>query len=231
MIAEVKKFIAGELEGWQKGELIWFTFCITAAVAISIYLRDNLAGIIAAASGICYTLLAGKGKISCYAFGIINTILYGWISLKTQLFGEVMLNWGWYLPMMFSGFFFWKRNLGKSNIIRKTTLTWRGRMVCFLASLTGIIIYGFILKKMGDTQPFTDSTTTILSVAAMILTVKRCSDQWLLWTIVNIISVFMWLNVFKIDGKSAAMLIMWMLNFANGIIFYFQWRKDIRNAG
>lgn len=231
MTAQLKKFIAGEFDGWTRGEVIWFAFCWTSIVGISIFLEDTPAGIIAAASGICYTLLAGKGKVSCYAFGVINTVLYGWISLRTGLYGEVMLNWFWYLPMMFSGFFFWKRNLGKSNIIRKTTLTLRGRVLAAILTLTGIIIYGFILKKMGDIQPFTDSTTTILSVTAMVLTVKRCSDQWLLWTAVNAISTFMWLKVFQMDGKSAAVLIMWLLNLANGIIFYFQWKKEIKNAG
>ena len=231
MIAEIKKFICGEFEGWKKSETIWFYFCLAVTVLLSTYLGDTPAGIIAAASGICYSLLAGKGKISCYAFGVVNTILYGWISLKTGLFGEVMLNWGWYLPMMFSGFFFWKRNLGNSNIIRKTSLTLRGRVLAAILTLAGIVIYGFILKKMGDVQPFTDSTTTILSVTAMVLTVKRCSDQWLLWTAVNAISTFMWLKVFQMDGKSAAVLIMWLLNLANGIIFYFQWRKEINNAG
>lgn len=231
MKAQFVKFIAGEFDGWKRGEAIWFAFCFISIVGISIFLEDTPAGIIAAASGICYTLLAGKGKASCYAFGVINTILYGWISLRTGLYGEVMLNWGWYLPMMFSGFFFWKRNLGKSNIIKKTTLTLRGRVIAAVLTLAGIIIYGFVLKKMDDIQPFTDSTTTILSVTAMILTVKRCSDQWLLWTAVNAISTFMWLKVFQMDGKSAAVLIMWLLNLANGIIFYFQWRKEIKNAG
>lgn len=231
MFEQIKNFISGELQGWKRTEVIWFVSCICITIAVSIILGDNFTGITAAVTAICYTLLAGKGKVSCYAAGIVNTILYGWISYKTRLYGEVMLNWGWYLPMMFAGIFFWKRNLGKANIIRKTRLTFKGRIITALLSLTGIIIYGFILKKMGDVQPFVDSTTTILSVTAMVLTVKRCSDQWLLWTIVNAVSAVMWLKVFQIDGKSAAMLVMWMLNLANGIIFYFQWRKEMKNAG
>lgn len=231
MFEKIKNFISGELEGWKRAEVIWFIFCISTTVAVSIVLGDNLTGIAAAVTAICYTLLAGKGKVSCYAAGIVNTILYGWISYKSKLYGEVMLNWGWYLPMMFSGIFFWKRNLGQSNIIRKTSLTLKGRIIALLLSVSGIIIYGIILKKMGDVQPFVDSTTTILSVTAMVLTVKRCSDQWLLWTIVNAVSAIMWLKVFQIDGKSAAMLVMWILSLVNGIIFYFQWRKETKNAG
>ena len=68
MIAEVKKFISGEFEGWQRAEVIWFYFCLASIALLSAYLGETPVGIIAAASGICYTLLAGKGKISCYAF-------------------------------------------------------------------------------------------------------------------------------------------------------------------
>ena len=67
----------------------------------------------AAVTGVLYSLWAGKGKLSCYFFGIFNSAAYGWISFKAGLYGEVALNWGWYFPMMFAGLFFWKRNLKK----------------------------------------------------------------------------------------------------------------------
>ena len=34
----------------------------------------------------------GKGKLSAYVFGAINTLLYAIISYKAKFYGEVMLN-------------------------------------------------------------------------------------------------------------------------------------------
>jgi len=227
---KIRKWIAGECSGWKTGELIWFGFCVAATIIISVILKNNIIGIIAAVTGILYTLLAGKGKISCYLFGIVNSLLYGWLSYKAKLYGEVMLNLGWYFPMMFVGLFFWGRNLGGSQIIRKTTLGIKGKIICYLLSLIGIAVYAVILHKMKDSQPVIDSATTILSVTAMVLTVKRCADQWIMWTIVNILSVWMWFREFQISGESVALLAMWVVALANGIIFYFQWYKDIKKC-
>lgn len=226
----IKRFIAGECSGWKTAETIWFAFCVISTIIGAVILNDNFAGIAAAVTGIFYTLLAGKGKISCYLFGIVNSLLYGWLSFEQKLYGEVMLNWGWYFPMMFAGLFFWGKNLGEQQIIRKTKLSIGEKIVFYLLTLIGIAVYAVILHYMKDPQPLLDSATTILSVTAMILTVKRCADQWLMWTIVNILSVWMWFRVFQLNGESAALLAMWLIALANGIIFWFQWYKDIKKC-
>jgi nicotinamide mononucleotide transporter len=230
MISKIKNFISGECSGWKTGEIIWFCFCVTATIISAIILNDKITGITAAVTGIFYTLLAGKGKISCYLFGIVNSLLYGWLSFEQKLYGEVMLNWGWYFPMMFAGLFFWRKNLGEQQIIRKTKLSTREKIVFYLLTLIGITVYAVILHYMKDSQPLIDSATTVLSVTAMILTVKRCANQWLMWTIVNILSVWMWFRVFQLNGESAALLAMWFIALANGIIFWVQWYKDIKKC-
>ena len=230
MMKKVLEWIRGECSGWKTGEVVWFFFCVAATVATALINKDTGLGITAAVTGIFYTLLAGKGKISCYLFGIVNSLLYGWFSYKAKLYGEVMLNIGWYFPMMFVGLIFWGKNLGNSQTIRKTTLGIKGKIICYALSLIGIAVYAVILHRMKDSQPIIDSATTILSVTAMILTVKRCADQWIIWTIVNILSVWMWFREFQLSGQSVALLAMWVVALANGIIFYFQWYKDIRKC-
>lgn len=220
------KWIAGECTGWKTAEVIWFAFCVFSTIIASLVSKSDVCGLIAAVTGIFYTLLAGKGKVSCYLFGIVNSLLYGLISFKFKLYGEVMLNLGWYFPMMFIGLFFWGKNLSGNQIIRKTKLGLKGKIICYLLTLAGICIYAIILKRMNDSQPWIDSATTVLSITAMILTVKRCADQWILWTIVNILSVWMWFR----NGESMAILFMWLVALANGLIFYFQWYKDIKKC-
>ena len=228
-LKKVRSFCKAELiTCWTLSDHLWLAFCTVSIILISITLKDSLMGIIAAVTATFYTIFAGKGKISCYLFGIINTILYGYISYKAKLYGEVMLNWGWYLPMMFAGMFFWKRNMNKSTeTVYKSFLSVKERFITTLLTLAGIAVYAFILHKMGDRSPVLDSMTTILSVTAMILTVKRCIEQWLIWTLVNILSIWMWLLVYLKEGSSVAILLMWVMALANGIIFFIQWKKDL----
>ena len=230
IMKSISDFIVSELHGWKKAEIAWMIFCSAAILILSIVMKDNFLGILSALTGTLYALWAGKGKVSCYFFGIINSFCYGLISYQYQLFGEVMLNWGYYFPMMFVGLFFWKKHLNQQQEIFKTKLNNTGRIILFTLSVTGIIFYAVLLKCIGGRTPGLDSITTVLSVAAMIMTVKRCVEQWFLWTIVNIVSIIRWLKIFINEGGAIASLLMWCIALANGIIFYCQWTKEVKNG-
>ena len=228
-VLKIKKFVLSELHGWKKWEIAWMIFCSLAIIILSLILKDNWLGIISALTSTWYALWAGKGKVSCYFFGMINSFCYGLISYQYQLFGEVMLNWGYYFPMMFVGLFFWKKHLNQQQEIYKTKLNLKGRLILAVASAAGIIVYAALLKFIGGRTPGLDSLTTVLSIAAMIMTVKRCVEQWFLWTVVNVASIIMWLKIFMSEGGAVASLLMWCIALANGIIFYFQWAKEVKN--
>ena len=107
------EFIKKELQGWGKFEKIIFPSEIIFIAFISVYMKDNKIALISAICGICATILAGKGKISCYFFGIISNICYGYISFKNAFWGNLGLNLLYYLPMQFVGIANWKNNLKK----------------------------------------------------------------------------------------------------------------------
>ena len=111
----LKKFIIKEFSNWHPAEWLWMLFCVAATVIISLKLQSDWFGIAAAVTGVLYSLWAGKGKLSCYFFGIFNSFAYGLISYQATLYGEVALNWFWYFPMMFAGLFFWKKRLPTEN--------------------------------------------------------------------------------------------------------------------
>ena len=226
----MRNFLKQELSGWQRWEVIYGVCCTTAIMVISIILGDNALGIASAVTGTLYTLLAGKGKISCYIFGIFNSASYGYIACKNTLYGDAMLNICWYLPMMFAGIIFWRKKLDDQGCAIKKRLSLKGRVITLFAGMMMIALYAYFLNMLGDRQPLVDSATTILSVIAMILTVKRCVEQWLMWILVNAISVVMWLRVYLENGNSAATLLWWLIMLITGIIFFIQWSKDIRSG-
>jgi len=102
--------------------------------------------------------------------------------------------------------------------------------VLLLSCIAGIVGYAVFLHYMQDAQPVVDSATTVLSVAAMILTVKRCVEQWLLWIAVNALSVWMWLRVYLADGNSIAILLWWLIMLITGIIFFIRWTMDLKSS-
>ncbi len=95
-------------------------------------------------------------------------------------------------------------------------------------SIVGIFIYGYILKWLGGNLPIIDSMSTVLSVVAQILLIKRYMEQWIIWLVVDMVSVIMWIAAFFNGGESIAVLMMWMVYLANAVIMFIKWFKDIR---
>lgn len=230
MWKKVAGFIRGEFLNWQAWEVVYILACTGAICGISVYLGDSALGIASAVTGTLYTLLAGKGKISCYFFGVFNSASYGYIAFEQKLYGDTLLNCCWYLPMMFAGIFFWRRQMDDEQCVIKNKLDLRGRIICAAVCAVSIMILAAGLFLAGGSQPVIDASTTVFSVAAMILTVKRCMEQWLLWILVNSISVGMWLRVYLNSGNSVATLLWWLIMLITGIIFYIRWQRDVSCA-
>lgn len=224
------EFAKGELSGWGKYERIIFPLEIILIAFISVYMKDNIFALISAICGICATITAGKGKISCYIFGIISNICYSYISFKNAFWGNLCLNMLYYFPMQFVGIANWKKHMKKDKQeIYKTSLTNKERIIYFFSAILLSAGGYFALKHFGDANPAFDSVTTVLSVIAFILTVKRCIEQWYLWTIVNCLCVIMWIGAYLNGSQCFATILMWSTYLILGLYFLRNWKEEIKN--
>lgn len=222
------KFIKQELSGWKKWELFWLGFATLTMVGLSLYWQESTIGMISAISGVLCVVLTGKGKRLAFVFGTINTILYAYISYLAGFYGKTMLNILYYLPMQFYGLYVWNKHTDgdtyevvKKNMAQKTKLT--VAIVAFLAVAT----YGYFLTLLRGNLAYVDSLSTVLSVFAMIISIKRYTEQWILWIVINCVTIFMWGYAFVVQGtESVATLLMWCIYLVNAVIMYLKWRKE-----
>ena len=84
------------------------------------------------------------------------------------------------------------------------------------------------MKYTGDASPFIDGTTTVFSILGMLLTVKRCIEQWYVWILVNGLSALMWIEAYIQDSNCLATVIMWLTYFILAFYFLAGWRKEIK---
>lgn len=225
---KIKEIIKEELTGWKKLEVAWLLIACAVITGLSIYWQDTLMGIISATTGVACVVCTGKGKLSAYVFGLVNCVLYAIISYKAHLYGETMLNALYYIPMQFIGFYIWSKNMNKeTHEVKKIHMKNSTRILWLLAMVVTTIVYGLILKKLGDAMPFVDSFTTVSSVVAMIVSVKMYSEQWWIWILVDIFSVYMWWTNFTVGNDNMATLLMWIIYLGNAIIMCIKWEKEI----
>lgn len=227
----MKELLKNELYGWKKIEVFWLVVATTIITALSVYWGDSLMGIISATTGVICVVCTGKGKLSAYTFGLVNSVLYAIISYKAHLYGETMLNALYYVPMQFVGFYIWSKHMNaETQEVEKIRMNWRNRIYLIICVAGLTFVYGHILKLIGDAMPFVDSFTTVSSVIAMIISVKMFAEQWWIWIAVDIFSVYMWYCDFRSGSDNMATLLMWCVYLVNAVIMLIKWEKEARQC-
>ena len=212
---------------WNLFEKSWLIIFTLINVAVLIYSKEGILGFTASITGMLSVILVAKGKISNYYFGIINVVIYGFISYNSKYYGEAMLNILYFLPMQIIGFIMWRRNnvnIDESKEVKAERMTAKEIILWSVLSGIAVIVYGIILKKLNNTLPMADSFTTVLSVTAMILMVKRYIEQWIVWIMIDIVAIYMWLFI-KSDYN---ITIMWTAYLVNAVYGLYNWVKLYR---
>lgn len=223
----IKNFVKNELTGWRVWEVCWLITAVFVILILSLYWKDTPMGIISATTGVACVILTGKGKLSAYIFGLINSVLYAVISYNSKYYGETMLNAIYYVPMQFVGFYMWSVNMNSTTKeVKKQRMKNSGRLILLLSIMLSTFLYGLLLKHMGDAMPYVDSFTTVSSVIAMIISVKMYSEQWWIWVCVNVFTIYMWWMSFSVGKENAATLLMWCVYLINSVVMLIKWEKE-----
>lgn len=217
---------------WEKSWLAISTIAILVASIMTWNPADAVSSYVATISGItgiwCVILVAKK-RISNYIWGVINVAFYAWASYTWGLYGEVMLNALFFLPMQFIGWKMWVKpeHVSGTDVVKTKSLGLVNKMQLLALSIMGIAIYAYVLQEMGGSQPWLDSMSTTLSVVAMIAMAYRLADQWIAWIVVDVVTVIMWSRIVFMQGGlfNIGILIMWVAYLINAVYGYYNWKK------
>lgn len=217
--------------------IVGVTLC---SLCYSVLEADSLAnldwiGLVAAISGLFCVVLSAHGNIANYAFGLVNVSLYAWISYKSNLLGDCLLNAFYYLPMQFIGFAVWrKRQAGdNSGTVLARRMSARQRLIVAAVSLLVIAAAGYALSLLRglategsliqrwhlySEYPYKDAITTVCAIIGQLLMARAFMEQWFFWILMDVVSMVIWAT-FMIDGipHAGLMLIMYIFYTANAI--------------
>ena len=144
--------------------------------------------------GIASVWFSRKENILVYPVGIINTILYIYISFEGSLFGEVAVQ-VYYTFMSIYGWILWtkKNSLQKPVIVitRSNKKEWVSHLlffsvffITFFASLT------YLKKEFAPGAiPLADAFASATAFTGMWLMVKKKVESWYWWIATNIASI------------------------------------------
>ncbi len=202
----------------------WFE--VLAVVGFTVYFaaidRESswwylLASSVAAVCGIFCVVLCAAGKKTQYYWGFANITAYILVAWISRFYGEVMLNALYYLPTQFVGMYCWSRHYnGEQDNVQCRKMKPAATFAFVAASFLCIWLYQIFLARLGGRATWLDSASTTFSVIANGLMVLRYREQWILWIIVDVVTVVMW--AIAGDWIMTTMWAVYLLNACYGLV-------------
>jgi len=149
---------------------------------------------IAVISGIASVWFSKKENILVYPVGLINTIIYVFLSIKTHLYGEASVNLYYTIVSMY-GWAIWARKNDQHQHVLKVTyssrkLRWQ-QLLFFGFFYIALYFSLSYLKNVfyANTIPWADAFASASAYTGMWLMARKKVESWFWWIATNIASV------------------------------------------
>jgi nicotinamide mononucleotide transporter len=149
---------------------------------------------IAVCAGIVSVWLSKKEHILLYPVGLVNTVIYIWLSLDAHLLGEASVNL-YYTIVSVYGWMAWARkDEQRERILRirhSSRREWMHQLVFFLCCY---LVIWIALRAVRDSFapgaiPWADALASASAYTGMWLMARKKVESWIWWMVTNFASV------------------------------------------
>lgn len=149
---------------------------------------------LAVLSGIASVWFSKLESIWVYPIGLINTIIYTWISFEYHLPGEATVNF-YYTIMSLYGWYNWLRKTDQQQPLVKISFSsikeWQQELLFFGSCY---IVLFFALTQLQSlffegAIPWADALASAAAFTGMWLMTKKKVESWYWWILTNIASI------------------------------------------
>ncbi|MDR2199709.1 MAG: nicotinamide riboside transporter PnuC [Deltaproteobacteria bacterium] len=214
---------------WKPFEIIWLILFGTVAVALTVFYDSGFFAFTVYLAGIICVVLAAKGHILNYVIGLYNCFGYGYLSYANGLYGEMCLNFFFFVPMAIVGMMVWKRSLKKERVRMRALSPRHLAELVFLIALA-VLAGGWCLSLIeGQNTPYLDSATNALSISATFLMTWRYKEQWFAYIALDVLTIAMWFyRALAGSPEGILMVSMWTAYLINAAYGYRVWSVGAR---
>jgi nicotinamide mononucleotide transporter len=150
--------------------------------------------LLAVLSGIASVWFSKKENILVYPVGLINTVLYVYLSVEGSLFGEASVNF-YYTIMSIYGWILWAKKDKQHHIVlritKSSTREWIQQLLFFAFFYVTIFAALHWAKTAfyANTIPAMDAFASATAFTGMWLMAKKKVESWYWWIATNITSI------------------------------------------
>lgn len=175
--------------------------------------------------GLLYLWLEYKANIWVWVIGAIMPLVHGLLYLDKGIYADAAMQLYYVLAGVY-GLCVWKRKSmqkGDDAIVHTPwDMVWPIMVIYISINVT---IYIFLVEFTDSQVPLFDSISTALSIVAMWMLSRKYVEQWLVWLVVDMISVglYIYKGIPLTGGLYAIYCVL-------AVVGYMRWRRMARRA-
>lgn len=162
--------------------------------------RMSLVELMAVLTGLAAVWFAARANIITWIFALVNAVLFFVLYYQVNLYSAMMLQIFFFCNSIY-GWVNWKRQSvnGEEPV---TLMSHKGRVLWAVVIFAGALSLGTVMGRihlwLPDLFPvkatfvYTDAMIAVMSIAASLLCARLKLENWILWILVNIMSVAMY---------------------------------------
>lgn len=190
---------------------------------------------IAVLTGVIYVILAALRSNLCWFFAIASSGIYIYLCVDGKLYIESVLQ-VFYVVMAVVGWISWKKNDSPDALTSNDLLdsaetvteikTWSVNSHLLNIAISGIIAFalGFCFDTFTDqTNPYVDAFTTVFSLAATFMVVRKILENWIYWVVIDLVSIFLYHQ----RGYSLSAVLYFLFTII-AVVGFFAWLKKYK---
>ncbi|OYY89489.1 MAG: nicotinamide mononucleotide transporter [Sphingomonas sp. 28-66-16] len=159
--------------------------------------------IVAFALGVINVTLVVRRSIWNYPFALVMVLLYARIFFDAKLYSDALLQLFFFAVNLY-GWWAWSRAAAVAGEVVVERLSAASRWRWAAGSAVAIIGWSSLVSRYTDAAlPWWDATAAILSVVAQILMSRRLIENWVLWIVVDLLSI----GLYAVKGLELTMLL------------------------
>jgi len=145
-------------------------------------------------AGIASVWFSRKENILVYPVGLVNTLIYTWLSLKGHLYGEASVNI-YYSVMSVYGWVLWaRRGTDQEHVLRITASSQKDwlQQWLFFGVFYGVLFFCLHWLKQAfapEAIPWADALASASAYTGMWLMARKKIESWYWWIITNLASI------------------------------------------
>jgi nicotinamide mononucleotide transporter len=150
--------------------------------------------IVGVLAGVLGVWLTTRQKIWCWPVGLVSVVSFIVVFFRARLYGAMALQCV-YVGLLLYGWYTWRRGGEQSGVLRVSRAPRRLMAVLLVAAAAASGIAGAWLRAETDqVLPYLDGFATSFSLAAQWMQARKYLENWLVWSVVDVVYVGMSLS-------------------------------------